>query len=66
MELEKFGEFIKGKSFDETLHSARRKSLERILASEDDFSFATKPETEDEICNVKKPSAKPIIEGIAK
>lgn len=35
----KFAKYLKDKSFDQTLHQARRESLERILANENEISL---------------------------
>lgn len=37
MDLKEFGKFLKGKSFAKTLHRARRESMERILANQEEI-----------------------------
>ena len=42
MELKEFGKYLKGKSINKLLHRARRQSLKRILASEEEIKTVHK------------------------
>jgi hypothetical protein len=42
MELKEFGKYLQGKSINKLLHQARKQSLKRILASEEEIKTTHK------------------------
>jgi len=45
MQLREFGKYLKGKSINKLLHRARKQSLKRILASEEEIKTVHKKTT---------------------
>ncbi|HEX3035868.1 MAG TPA: hypothetical protein VHT73_12205 [Thermodesulfobacteriota bacterium] len=49
MELKEFGKYLQGKSINKLLHQARKHSLKRVLASEEEIKVVHKKPTQKKV-----------------